>query len=135
LDSGARVSVGKGKRPKREETAMSEGLRLEDWIGERVTVNVYGTVERRREKKTLNLEEAEVESEETEYERSETSSVVGSLEGLDPHGIIVLYDPRDQFAPWGRLPSQDPHNTPRHALIPWHRVSVIERIETTPEPE
>ena len=43
--------------------------------------------------------------------------------------MIVLFDPRDAATRLGPLPSPDPENTPRHGFFPWHRISLIERIE------
>jgi hypothetical protein len=111
---------------------MAEGLRLEDWIGERVTVNVYAAAEV-GSRKTV-LEGAGVVSDtETISERVEVVGVQCFLAGVDPQGVIVLFDPRDVAGRRGSMPSPDPDNTPRHVFYPWQRVSLIERIEPGPE--
>jgi hypothetical protein len=100
---------------------MSEGLRLEDWIGKRVTVNVYFMAE-----SAYRL----TGSEGAEAEPLLVAGVTGFLQGIDAAGVIVLYDPVVD-APTGRgaLSSASPENAPRHAFFPWQRISVIERIE------
>jgi len=97
---------------------MAEGLRLEDWIGKRVTVNVYSTEE-------VNTRERVLEG----AERKTVVGVQGFLEGVDPNGVIVLFDPRDVASRRGPLLSPDPENLPRHVFFSWPRISLIERIE------
>jgi len=111
---------------------MAEGLRLEDWIGERVTVNVYTAAEGSSRESVV--EGAEVVSDvEKTSERMEVVGVEGFLEGVDPHGVIVLWDPRDAATRLGPLSSPDPENRPRHLFFPWQRISVVEHI--VPEAE
>lgn len=104
---------------------MAEGLRLEDWIGKRVTVNVYFMAESAY--RLTGSEGAEAGSGD---EPLLVAGVAGFLQGVDAAGVIVLYDPVVD-APTGRgaLSSASPENAPRHAFFPWQRISVIERIE------
>jgi hypothetical protein len=107
---------------------MAEGLRLEDWIGKSVTVNVYITEEVNTRERVL--EGAEVVSDDTTTtERKTVVGVQGFLEGVDPNGVIVLFDPRDVASRRGPLLSPDPENLPRHVFFSWPRISLIERIE------
>ncbi len=111
---------------------MAEGLRLEDWIGKRVTVNVYITEEVNTRERVL--EGAEVVSDDTTTtERKSVVGVQGFLEGVDPNGVILLFDPRDVASRRGPRPSPDPENAPRHVFFSWQRVSLIEHIGSEPE--
>jgi hypothetical protein len=82
--------------------------RLEDWIGERVTVNL--------------LRGPHAPSDDA------IVAVVGALEGVDPMGIILLYSPHDVSTKRGR--AQPPADMPpRRAFFPWRRIELIERGE------
>ncbi len=113
---------------------MSDGLRLEDWIGKSVTVNVYVTAEVGSRRTVLGGSEV-VSDEETISEKTEVVGIKGFLEGVDPNGVILLFDPRDAASRLGPRPSPDPKNTPRHVFYPWRRISLIERIEHEQEAE
>ncbi len=85
-----------------------EGLRLEDWIGKRVTVNI-------------NMEPVADEP------GDRIVGVEGFLQGVDPVGIIVLFG-------WGHVdmspgPGRAQPDVPRHVFYPWRRIQLIERIE------
>ena len=75
------------------------------------------------------LASTEVVSDETTSHRQLILGVSGFLEGVDPNGVIVLFDPRDVASQGGPLPSADPENRPRHVFFSWQRISLIERIE------
>ena len=83
-------------------------LRLEDWIGQRVTINLQRGP--------------------TATPGDELLGVGGTLEGIDPRGVIVLYCPRDVWGKKGHAhaPLDMP---PRKAFFPWRRVELIERAE------
>ncbi len=87
---------------------MAEGLRLEDWIGKRVTVNLHRGAVADRGDALVTVE--------------------GFLEGVDPMGIIVLFSPRDVAGRRG--PAHPPPSMPpRYVFYPWRRVELVERIE------
>lgn len=86
---------------------MDEALRLEDWIGKRVTVSIL-------------MEPADEPDE----------RIVGIecfLQGVDPQGIIVLFGLRDVNMRPG--PGRAQPDVPRHVFYPWRRIQLIERIE------
>ena len=85
-----------------------EGLRLADWIGERVTVNIL-------------MEPVADEPDEL------IVGVEGFLEGVDPVGIIVLFGRGDVHMRPGSGSAQP--DVPRHVFYPWRRIQSIERIE------
>lgn len=91
---------------------MAEGLRLEDWIGKRVTVNLLRGP-------AADPDDAII-------------GVGGFLEGVDPMGIIVLFSPQDVAGKRGPAHSH-PDTPPRHVFYPWRRVELIERIEAENE--
>ena len=85
---------------------MAEGLRLEDWINDKVTVNILAK---------------------PADDPDELVGIEGFLEGVDPHGLIVLFG-------WGdvqteRGPGSDQPDAPRHVFYPWRRIRSVERIE------
>ncbi len=92
---------------------MAEGLRLEDWIGKMVTVNLH-----RGQAATPN---------------DELISIEGFLQGVDPSGIILLFDPMAVSGKRGRARSRPEDATPRYVFYPWRRVELIERIEEAEE--
>ena len=110
---------------------VAEGLRLEDWIGKRVTVNRYSTAEVVKKNtviKGMNI----VSEEETTSDKPLIIAVEGFLQGVDLSGVIVLFDPgRDVSSQRGRVRSTGPEQAPRYVFYPWQRVSLIERIEET----
>ena len=87
---------------------MAEGLRLDDWIGERVTVNIL------REPVGDPNDEPIVEIE-------------GFLEGVDPMGIIVLFGLGDVYAGSERDCAQP--DVPRQVFYAWRRIQSIEHIK------
>lgn len=112
---------------------MAEGLRLEDWIGKRVTVNLYSTAEVVRKNTVIKGMDV-VSEEETTSDRPLIIAVEGFLEGVDLSGVIVLFDPeRDVSNQRGRVRSTGPEQSPRHVFYPWQRVSLVERIEEAEE--
>jgi hypothetical protein len=95
-----------------EADKMAERLRLEDWIGKRVTVNLD------RGPATEPFDDL--------------VGIEGFLEGVDPMGIILLFSPRDVVDERG--PARPPPDIPpRHVFYPWLRVQLIERIEAEGE--
>jgi hypothetical protein len=112
---------------------MAEGLRLEDWIGKRVTVNLYSTADVAR--KTTVIKGMDIVSEEeTTSDRPLIIAVEGFLEGVDLSGVIVLFDPgRDVSSQRGQVRSAGPEQSPRYVFYPWQRVSLIERIKEPDE--
>jgi hypothetical protein len=90
-----------------------KGLRLEDWIGKRVTVNILRNPTREPD------------------EHGPILGVEGFLEGVDPMGVIVLSSPRDVYGRRGMVAPQT-ELKPRHVFYPWQRVDLIERIEGEP---
>jgi hypothetical protein len=84
-----------------------EGLRLEDWIGEWVTVSLL------------------MEPADTADER--IVQIEGFLEGVDPMGIIVLFGRGDvHMEP---RPGRTQPDVPRHVFYPWRRIQLVERIK------
>lgn len=88
---------------------MAEGLRLEDWIGKRVTVNIDRGPGTTRDDRVVGVE--------------------GFLEGVDPMGIILLFSLQDVVTSGGRRARPHPDAPPRHTFYPWRRVELIERVE------
>jgi hypothetical protein len=87
---------------------------LEDWIGKRVTVNLdRGPVKRTDPDNPI-------------------VAIEGFLQGVDPMGVIVLFDPQDVSGRQGRARPR-PDMSPRYVFYPWRRVELIERIEQTDE--
>lgn len=113
---------------------MADGIRLDDWIDKRVTVNVYTTEEVNTRDRVLKGADV-VSDETTSAERRIIVEVRGFLAGVDPNGVIVLFDPRDVSSHRGLLPSPDPENKPRYVFFSWPRISLIERIEHEAEAE
>jgi hypothetical protein len=111
----------------------TEGLRLEDWIGKKVTVAVYSREEvTSRERTIIGMEV--VADEESVSERPVVLEVEGFLEGVDPNRVIVLFDPGDVVRQrGGGAPYARAELRPRHVFFPWQRVSLIQRIEETKE--
>ena len=88
-----------------------EGLRLKDWIGKWVTVNIVTNP--------------------TGNPGERAAGISGSLEGVDPMGVIILFDPQDAaVAPGQEVPPEV--TEPRHVFHPWHRVHLIEHTEAKP---
>ena len=86
---------------------VAEGLRLEDWIGKWVTVNILRRPGADSDEKTVGIE--------------------GFLEGVDPMGVIVLFSVGDVQTSRGRV--GQPDLPPRHVFYPWRRIQLIERVE------
>ena len=84
-----------------------KGLRLEDWIGKRVTVNIL--------------------TEPADDPADGPVEIEGFLEGVDPMGIIVLFGQGDVQTERG--PVGDQPDVPRHVFYPWRRIRSVERIE------
>lgn len=83
-------------------------LRLEDWIGERVTVNLLRGP--------------------AAAPGAELMGIRGTLVGVDPMGIILLFDPRDVYVNRQRA-APPPNMGPRKTLFPWRRIELIELLE------
>ena len=84
-----------------------EGLRLEDWLGKKVTVNILMEPADEPDERIVGIE--------------------GFLEGVDPHGIIVLFGSGDVHMKPG--PGRAQPDVPRHVFYPWRRIQLVERIE------
>lgn len=82
------------------------GLRLDDWIGKKVTANII--------------------TEPTD-DPAELVSIEGFLEGVDPMGIIVLFG-RGAVSTEGGTESIQP-DVPLHIFYSWRRIRSVERIE------
>ncbi len=81
-----------------------KGLRLEDWIGKKVTVSLLTDPADAPEERVVQIE--------------------GFLEGIDPMGIIVLFGRGGVHT--GSVAQPD---VPRHVFYPWRRIQLVERIE------
>lgn len=86
---------------------MDEALRLEDWIGKRVTANILMEPAGEPDELIIGIE--------------------CFLQGVDPQGIIVLFGPGDVDMRTG--PGRAQPDVPRHVFYPWRRIQLIERIE------
>ena len=108
--------------------AASSGLRLENWIGEWVTVNVYSREEVVSRQRRISGTEV-ISDEESVSEREGLVGIEGFLQGVDPNGVIVLFDPqKDVTSQRGQVRRTGPELSPRYVFYPWQRVSLIERI-------
>jgi hypothetical protein len=95
---------------------VAEGMRLEDWIGETVTLNIL------REPVTTSDPDEEI------------VTIIGFLQGVDPSGVIVLFDPTsDVVGELGRDLTRPRDPAPRYVFYPWRRVTLIERPEKVEE--
>jgi hypothetical protein len=93
-----------------EESKRRAGLmRLEDWLDERITVN---------------LNRGSRPDPPSEEDEEELVEVEASLEGVDTMGVIVHFSPSRDVSG-----SQDPDMRPRYVFYPWRRIESIERIE------
>jgi hypothetical protein len=105
-------------------------LQLEDWLGKKVTVAVYSREAVESTERTIIGMETVSDEKKSVSERPVILEVDGFLEGVDPSGVIVLFDPRDvRRQPGGERPHARPELPPRHVFYPWQRVSLIQRIE------
>ena len=84
-----------------------KGLRLEDWIGKKVTANIFAVP--------------------TDNYPAELASIEGFLEGVDPMGIIVLFG-RGGVSTEGGTEILEP-DVPLHIFYPWRRIRSVERAE------
>ena len=99
---------------------------MEDWIGKRVTVNVHSREEVRSKQSRISGEGEVLSDEENVSERLIVLGVEGFLAGVDPNGVIVLFDPRDVVGERG--PVYRAELPPRYVFYPWQRISLIERV-------
>ncbi|MDP9477349.1 MAG: hypothetical protein M3R38_16985 [Actinomycetota bacterium] len=91
---------------------MAEGLRLEDWIDKKVTVNILRTPS----------------DDPDEEGQGPYVGIEGFLNGVDPMGIILLFDPQDVVERRGPVRPLTV-TSPRHVFFPWSRIHLVERIE------
>lgn len=85
----------------------AKGLKLEDWLGERVTVNIL----------------MDPAGEPGEL----ITGIECFLQGVDPEGIIVLFGAGDVHMM--TRPGRAQPDVPRYVFYPWRRIQLIERIE------